>query len=1000
MTPAGCLDADTLASLLETEGAERAPECVEHLDACPHCRQTLAELAADRSTWDRVALHLPLAGPGRPPALERVMAQLKSDTTLSSGPEEPASEEELRSILRAPERPELLGHLGRYEVQELIGSGGMGVVFRAFDPGLHRVVAIKVLAPQRAGSATARKRFVREGRAAATVTHDNVVSIYEVDETAGLPYLVMQYVAGESLQGRLDRAGPLEVEDVVRIGLQTASGLAAAHAQGLIHRDIKPANLLLENGVARVKITDFGLARMADDAGLTQNGVIAGTPEYMAPEQARGEPIDHRADLFSLGSVLYALCTGGPPFRGSTAVGVLRQVSDQEPPPVRALNEGVPAWLEAFIARLMAKAPADRFQSAAEVAELLEGYLAHLRQPATAPAPLFQTRRQGDQETRRSGRLFCLLVSWSPCLLILLFLAGAGLIAFGLTGTADGRRPGPVVVRQDFRAADLDPSVLQPLGPGVDRDGQGLRITLEAGPGPRHHKGFDTTFAVRGDFEVTVSYNVRAADPPETGYGVGIGLYAPIDPAAQDAASLARRLMPDGTVQFVSDRMTPAGGRVSHWVQKVASTSPVGRLRLERVGPVLRFLAADGAAAPFVLVDEVEFGAADLPFIRVEGDAGRSESGLDARVRDFTVWAEELPGAPGAAVTSARRLRGHAGPVHNLHFTPDGRLVSGSGWPHGDRTVRVWDLTTGRERVHVSTPDQVHSLDLTPDGRSALVGLGNGLILCLDLETGLVVRSLQGHGGAVGWVAFAPDSKHAFSAASDGTARMWDLAGGTEVARFRVQDRRARGCAVFPDGLRLLTADGGGLLQVWDVATRQEVRRIDVGRGRFINSLSLAADGRQALVGGVGGARLYDLETGRELRHFQQDQEQVHQAALSPDGRQLLTTSFDGTVRLWDAQTGALLRVLGSHTGFGLAVAFSPDGRLVAAGGGGEGGGRDYAPGTDHDIRLWDLTARPAEPAPRWPFDHRRWSAAAGCLCVVLALSLLGVWSYARRHVG
>src|SRR5262249_38488854 len=156
-------------------------------------------------------------------------------------------------------------------------------------------------------------------------------------------------VPGESLQARLDRCGPLEITEVVRIGMQTASGLAAAHAQGLIHRDIKPANLLLENGLAKVKITDFGLARMADDVGLTRDGVVAGTPEYMAPEQARGEPVDHRADLFSLGSALYAMCTGVPPFHGSTAVAVLRQVSDQEPAPVRALNSDVPAWLEAVI---------------------------------------------------------------------------------------------------------------------------------------------------------------------------------------------------------------------------------------------------------------------------------------------------------------------------------------------------------------------------------------------------------------------------------------------------------------------------------------------------------------------------------------------------------------------------------------------------------------------------------------------------------------------------
>src|SRR5262249_38197920 len=238
----------------------------------------------------------------------------------------------------APPRPNRLGMRGAYEVQEVIGQGGMGVVLKAFEPALHRLVAIKVLAAAIAGSATARKRFTREAQAAAAVCHEHVVAVHGVHDIDGLPYLVMQYIGGESLQDRLDRTRPMDVIEIVRIGYQTASGLAAAHAQGLIHRDIKPANLLLENGLAKVKITDFGLARMADDVGLTQNGVIAGTPEYMAPEQARGETIDHRADLFSLGSVLYACCTGQPPFRGSTALAVLRQVSDDPPRSVRSLN--------------------------------------------------------------------------------------------------------------------------------------------------------------------------------------------------------------------------------------------------------------------------------------------------------------------------------------------------------------------------------------------------------------------------------------------------------------------------------------------------------------------------------------------------------------------------------------------------------------------------------------------------------------------------------------
>ena len=155
-----------------------------------------------------------------------------------------------------------------------------------------------------------------------------MVAIHDVDEVDGLPYLVMEYVPGMSLQQHLEDGGPLELEEIVRIGMQTAAGLAAAHEQGLIHRDVKPANILLADGVGRVKLSDFGLARAADDAGLTQSGVIAGTPLYMAPEQAHGDPLDYRADLFSLGSVLYALCIGRPPFRAPTTMAVLKRVCD------------------------------------------------------------------------------------------------------------------------------------------------------------------------------------------------------------------------------------------------------------------------------------------------------------------------------------------------------------------------------------------------------------------------------------------------------------------------------------------------------------------------------------------------------------------------------------------------------------------------------------------------------------------------------------------------
>ena len=219
------------------------------------------------------------------------------------------------AFLDPTDDPRHIGCLGVYPIFEIIGRGGMGVVLKAADPALGRVVAIKVLAPELSYLGSARLRFAREARAAASIAHEHVVAIHAVDSWKGLPYLMMQYVPGTSLQGRIESDGPLAVEAILRIGMQVASGLAAAHAQGLVHRDIKPANILLENGIERVRITDFGLARAADDASLSQSGVAAGTPYYMAPEQARCECVDPRADLFSLGGVMYAMCTGHPPFR-------------------------------------------------------------------------------------------------------------------------------------------------------------------------------------------------------------------------------------------------------------------------------------------------------------------------------------------------------------------------------------------------------------------------------------------------------------------------------------------------------------------------------------------------------------------------------------------------------------------------------------------------------------------------------------------------------------
>ncbi len=287
--------------------------------------------------------------------------------------DEKTSDDETNSLhfLKPSTRPGSLGRIGHYEVLEVINKGGFGIVFRAFDDVLKREVAVKVMAPQIAATSPARKRFLREARSSAAVRHENVVQVYEVAEHP-LPYLVMEFIPGESLQQLLARIGPLEVAEVLRIGNQIAEGLAAAHATDLIHRDIKPSNILMDLGThGSAKITDFGLARAADDASISQSGIIAGTPMFMAPEQALGHKLDQRADLFSFGSVLYQMVSGRPPFRASPTLAVLKRVVEEAPRPIQEIIPETPTWLCDIIAKLHAKNPDDRFQSAREVADVL-----------------------------------------------------------------------------------------------------------------------------------------------------------------------------------------------------------------------------------------------------------------------------------------------------------------------------------------------------------------------------------------------------------------------------------------------------------------------------------------------------------------------------------------------------------------------------------------------------------------------------------------------------
>lgn len=288
-----------------------------------------------------------------------------------------------------PSRDETsLGLIGGHPVECVLGRGAMGIVLKAFDPALYRNVAIKVLSPELAASATFRRRFMREARAAAAINHPNVVTIHAVGDHRGLPYLVMEYIAGRTLAERIKAGPPLEVPDILRIAVQVADGLESAHRHGLVHRDVKPSNIMLEDSIERVKITDFGLARAAlDQSELTSLGRVVGTPAYMPPEQISGDRVDNRSDLFALGCVIHAMVTGRSPFRGGHTVEIMHRIHEVTPPALSEIDPRVPVELSQIVCRLLEKKPENRYASAAQVSSELAAILSRQHQASSGTVP-------------------------------------------------------------------------------------------------------------------------------------------------------------------------------------------------------------------------------------------------------------------------------------------------------------------------------------------------------------------------------------------------------------------------------------------------------------------------------------------------------------------------------------------------------------------------------------------------------------------------------------
>lgn len=389
-----CPDIALLNQVLEGGlSAELEQSVGAHLEQCAVCRKRLEQAAAGDQTLNAVARNL-RGTVALTDSVKNVIEKCATDPQMmvSHSERTPWAHERQVNVqndtirtrlkLRDPRGMPLAtasqqdslaigDRLGTYEILEEIGRGGVGVVWKAYDRSRKRLVALKVLDRRVMLDSVCRERFFREATAVRFVNHQNVVTMYGAEESP-VPYLVMEFVDGPSLRSYLVQQGILDQSAVLRIGLQIANGLAALHAQGVTHRDVKPANIVLDLPTGQAKLTDFGLAQTEGDPRLTLDGFVAGTPAFMSPEQASGDQVDFRSDLFSLGSVLYVMATGRSPFDDDRTLAALERVNKTEPPLPQSINPDVPSSLSDLIQWLHSKQPANRPDSAAEVAGLLQ----------------------------------------------------------------------------------------------------------------------------------------------------------------------------------------------------------------------------------------------------------------------------------------------------------------------------------------------------------------------------------------------------------------------------------------------------------------------------------------------------------------------------------------------------------------------------------------------------------------------------------------------------
>jgi serine/threonine protein kinase/WD40 repeat protein len=727
-----------------------SPQFVEHLEECEQCRDQWENLATGDTTW--------LLNAAKSDQVEfpnRLVEQLLSDSqavlkqTLKQLQTVPDTA--LADLL--PNGAEPRQRIGPYEVLGVVGSGGMGIVLQGYDVVLQRTVALKIPSYQMRNDPVAKGRFLREARSAAAINHQNVVPVLAVEEYAGIPVLVMNFVQGESLQQRLDREGKLGFTDAVRIAHQTALALQAAHERGIVHRDVKPANILLESPTDMVRLTDFGLARAGDDARLTQTGVGAGTPLFMSPEQANGDAVDCRSDLFSLGSVLFNMVTGEAPFAASTLMGTLRRLSDGQAAPLRELAPNIPKHLEDLIMDLLKTQRDARPATAAIAAERLQQSLNYLLLGIDPP-------RQRRRKLWLTGLAFLVTAA--------LLSAGGIVMKFPTT-------QGILVVEID------DPNTVvtyEQDGQEVSITGVGIKeIKLKLGKLPVKIQGPGSSrqeiVNITRDDKVIVKASLIPLEqatketPPKVIASAPKSVPVPIPLGTTTSPRSVNRPMAD-TTKFLDEVFTSnaikqgSGFFATPGVpQRAIAVSPDGKYLLSAsTWPVADGLIRVWDIATKKVVHTMTGSKGDIPTILMSQDGKRAISSSEDGVIRF--W-DYVNNRETLAVETSKRL------VIGMALSPDGKWLATGG---DSEFIYILNASTGRLKTKIAVPAskivfnagalpgsginavtaRVRTLAFSPDGERLVAGTESGEAHCWSLQSEKLFWTLKFNETGHNWV--------------------------------------------------------------------------------------------------------------------------------------------------------------------------------------------------------------------------------------------------------